>query len=256
MSHTPRKVALITGAARRIGQKIAEILADSGFDVALHTSARSAGDGERLCAALQTTGQTVFHVIADLESAAQTTALMPKVAAKLGPVTLLINNASMFEADSAMGFESAVLDRHMAVNLRAPLILASALAAGLPPGESGNIINIIDQRVWRLTPNFFSYTLSKAALWTATQTMAQALAPHVRVNAIGPGPTIASARQDPADFARQAGAVLLRQRVEPEAIAEAVLYLAHARSVTGQMIAVDGGQHLAWETPDVINMVE
>ena len=139
----------------------------------------------------------------------------------------------------------------MAVNLRAPVQLSSAFVAALPAGREGCVVNIVDQRVWRLNPRFFSYTLSKSALWTATQTMAQAFAPRVRVNAVGPGPTLANNMDGAEGFAREAAAVPLGRAVEPGEIADAVLYLARARGVTGQMIAVDGGQHLAWKTPDV-----
>jgi NAD(P)-dependent dehydrogenase (short-subunit alcohol dehydrogenase family) len=159
----------------------------------------------------------------------------------------------VFEPDQAEAFDADRFDRAMAVNLRAPLILAQAMAAALPQDCSGLIINITDQRVWRLTPNFFSYTLSKAALWTATQTLAQALAPRIRVNAIGPGPTLASVHQTAESFAAQGRAVPLGRSATPEEIAAALAYLIDASSVTGQMIAVDGGQHLSWRTPDALN---
>ena len=252
----PAKIALVTGAARRIGRRIAETLAAQGFDIALHTSARSLGDAEKLAAELQSSGARVCVTVADLADAAQTAAIMPAVQKALGPVAVLINNASIFEADRVETLTADSFDLHQAVNLRAPVSLASALAAGLPAGGAGSVINIIDQRVWRLNPNFFSYTLSKAGLWTATQTMAQALGPHIRVNAIGPGPTFANSRQAAADFAKQGEGVLLRRTVDPADICEAVTYLLGAKSVTGQMIAVDAGQHLAWETPDVAGIPE
>ena len=252
----PAKIALVTGAARRIGRKIAETLAADGFDIALHTSARSLADAENFARELKSGGTRVFVTVADLASAAETAEIMPAVQAALGPVMVLVNNASIFEADSAGGVTPAGFDLHQAVNLRAPVCLAAALAAALPEGAAGNIINIIDQRVWRLNPNFFSYTLSKAGLWTATQTMAQAFAPRIRVNAVGPGPAFANARQQAGDFDRQGQGVLLRRTVDPADIAEAVLYLLRARSVTGQMLAVDAGQHLAWETPDVAGIAE
>lgn len=166
------------------------------------------------------------------------------------PPTLLVNSASVFEDDAAHDFSLAGYDHAMAVNLRAPLLLASAMARALPADAAGLIVNITDQRVWRLTPRFFSYTLSKAALWTATQTLAQALAPRIRVNAIGPGPTLASPHQSAEAFARQARAIPLERAPTPEDIAAALTYLIEAKAVTGQMIAVDGGQHLAWKTPD------
>jgi len=163
---------------------------------------------------------------------------------------LLVNSASLFEPDSAETFDPARHDAAMAVNLRAPLILSQAMASALPPDRTGLIVNVTDQRVWRLTPKYFSYTLSKAALWTATQTLAQALAPGIRVNAIGPGPTLASIHQSGESFAAQAEATPLARAPTPEEIAHALTYLIEAGSVTGQMIAVDGGQHLAWRTPD------
>jgi NAD(P)-dependent dehydrogenase (short-subunit alcohol dehydrogenase family) len=167
------------------------------------------------------------------------------------PLRLLINSASVFEPDAAeslAGYEAA-----MAINLRAPLILSQAMAAALPADARAQIVNITDQRVWRLTPRFFSYTLSKAALWTATQTLAQALAPRIRVNAIGPGPTLASVHQSAEGFARQTAAIPLGHGPTADDIAAALTYLIGAEAVTGQMIAVDGGQHLAWKTPDVID---
>ena len=166
------------------------------------------------------------------------------------PIALLVNSASPFEDDSGEAFDLEY-EATMAVNLRAPLILSQAMAAALPDGTGGLIVNIADQRVWRLTPRFFSYTLSKAALWTATQTLAQALAPRIRVNAIGPGPTLPSAHQSAEAFAAQAAATPLARGPTVEEIAAAMVYLIDAPSVTGQMIAVDGGQHLAWRTPDV-----
>jgi NAD(P)-dependent dehydrogenase (short-subunit alcohol dehydrogenase family) len=169
-----------------------------------------------------------------------------------GAVTLLVNNASKFDDDRIATLSSSVLDATLAVNLQAPVLLTQAFASALPAARPGLIVNIIDQRVWRLTPRFFSYTISKAALWTATQTLAQALAPRIRVNAIAPGPTLANIYQAPADFAAEAKALPLGRPVDPEEIGQALRYLIDAPSVTGQMIAVDGGQHLAWRTPDVL----
>ena len=169
-----------------------------------------------------------------------------------GAITLLVNSASRFEDDridtlTAEGF-AATID----TNLRAPILLAQAFARALPADGQGLIVNIVDQRVWRLTPQFFSYTVSKSGLWSATQTLAQALAPRIRVNAIGPGPTLANTHQGAEGFAAEAGALPLGRPVDPDDIARALLYLIDAMSVTGQMIAVDGGQHLAWRTPDVL----
>jgi len=243
--------ALVTGASRRLGLAIARALAQKGFAVALHASERSRAEAELACATICAEGGRACVLSADLADSGAVAGLMSGAREALGPVTLLVNNASLFEADSAAAFEPAFFDRHMAVNLRAPLQLASDFAAQLPQGREGLIVNLLDQRVWRLNPHFFSYTLTKSALWTATQTMAQAFAPRIRVNGVGPGPTLANHMQQNADFLREAGAIPLGRAIRPEEIAAAVLFLVEARSVTGQMIAVDGGQHLAWKTPDV-----
>ena len=195
-------------------------------------------------------------VQAELADADAVERLVPAAVQALGPLTLLVNNASEFEPDEIETLTQERWDRHFAVNLRAPAFLARDFAHQLPAEGQGCIVNIVDQRVWKLTPQFFSYTLTKAALFTATQTMAQALAPRIRVNAIGPGPTLSNVRQGDEDFDKQSSAVLLGHGGTPDEIADAVLYLAKAGSVTGQMIAVDGGQHLAWETPDVAGIRE
>ena len=243
--------ALITGAARRIGRAIAERLAVEGYDVALHVSERSRGDAETLASDLRASGRAACVVVADLADPREVGTLIARAHKALGSLTLLVNNASIFEDDRADAFDAALWERHFAVNLRAPAQLSADFAAALPAPMDGAIVNIVDQRVWRLNPGFFSYTLSKSALWTATQTMAQAFAPRIRVNAVGPGPTLANHLQDTSAFAREAGAVPLARGAEPADIADAVAYLAAAHAVTGQMIAVDGGQHLAWRTPDV-----
>ena len=173
-------------------------------------------------------------------------ALVGEVEAELGAVTLLVNSASVFEHDAFSDMNRASWDAHMETNLRAPLVLAQAFARRLPAGREGLIVNILDQRVWRPTPEFFSYSLSKAALWDATRMLAQALAPHVRVNGIGPGPTLASVHQDDEAFAAEVNSTLMERAVDPAEIARALKYLIDAHAVTGQMIAVDSGQHLAW----------
>jgi NAD(P)-dependent dehydrogenase (short-subunit alcohol dehydrogenase family) len=238
--------ALVTGAGRRIGAALALSAAEAGFDVVIHHRA-SPGDATEVAARIEALGRSVHIAAADLADPADCRRL---VDAAPGPLTLLVNSASLFEPDAGEAFDPALFDRLMAVNLRAPLVLAQAMAAALPARGEGHIVNITDQRVWRLTPRFFSYTLSKAALWTATQTLAQALAPRIRVNAIGPGPTLASVHQSDPGFAAQQAAVPLARGPTPEEIAAALAYLIDATSVTGQMIAVDGGQHLAWRTPD------
>ena len=248
----PGDIALVTGAARRIGRAIALRLAADGYRLALHASARSRDDAENVAAEIRSAGGEAQVVTADLAVAGEASGLLPSVIAALGEPTLLVNNASLFEADRADAFDPAFFDRMMAVNLRAPAQLASDFAAALPEGKPGCIINLLDQRVWRLNPQFYSYTLSKAALWTATQTMAQSFAPRIRVNGVGPGPVLPNGPQGEAAFAQEVSGIPLARSVSPEEIADAVAWLAQARSVTGQMIAVDGGQHIGWRTPDIV----
>jgi NAD(P)-dependent dehydrogenase (short-subunit alcohol dehydrogenase family) len=242
------RVALVTGAGRRIGAVVAAELARAGFDVAVHYG-RSAEDARRTAEAVEARGRRAVMLEADLAREAEVQDLVPRAIAALGPLELLVNNASVFLEDHWDGEARAVWDAHMEVNLRAPLTLARVFARETQGPAS--IVNIIDQRVLKPTPEFFSYSISKAGLWFATRTLAQALAPRIRVNAVGPGPTLASIHQTPEDFAAEAAGVLLERRSTPEEIARAVLYLVDAPSVTGQMIAVDAGQHLGWRTPDV-----
>lgn len=249
------QVALVTGGAKRIGRSIVDRLAAEGYAVAIHCR-RSVHEAETAAERIRARGGRVALLRADLADQAEVDGLVEAAERQLGPVTLLVNSASEFEPDEAGTLSKERWDRHFAVNLRAPVFLAQDVARRLPEGADGCIVNIVDQRVWKLTPQFFSYTLAKAALYTATRTLAQALAPHVRVNAVGPGPTLMGARQEEEDFAKQSAAVLLGRGPSPEEIADAVVYLARARSVTGQMIAVDGGQHLAWETSDVVGLRE
>jgi NAD(P)-dependent dehydrogenase (short-subunit alcohol dehydrogenase family) len=231
--------ALVTGAARRIGRAIALALHEAGYAVAIHAR-NSVADAETLREQITRAGGRAAIVRADLADHA--------ARAAIGPLTLLVNNASSFEPDEIGALDASRFDRQFAVNLRAPLFLAEAFAAQAQEGAS--IVNILDQRVFKLTPHFVSYTLAKSALHAATRMLAQALAPRVRVNAIAPGPTVQSLRQQPEDFARQAAAVPLGRGPTPQEIAAAVLYLAGAPSVTGVTLAVDGGQHFAWQTPD------
>lgn len=246
---TSRGWALVTGAAQRIGAALALAAGESGFDVIVHYRS-SAGGAAETATRIRALGRQAKTLSADLGDPDACVRLVGEASA---PLTLLVNSASLFEDDKAQTFEAERLGAAMAVNLRAPLLLAQAMARALPTDRDGLIVNIVDQRVWRLTPRYFSYTLSKAALWTATQTLAQAFAPQIRVNAIGPGPTLASVHQSPASFAAQAAAAPLGRGPTPEDIAAALSYLIGARSVTGQMIAVDGGQHLSWRTPDVVD---
>jgi len=246
----PAPVALITGAAQRIGRELALDLAQHGWGIGLHCHG-SFDEAERLAAELQTQGAKVAVLRADLADFSAVERLVPQCAAALGTPTCLINNASMFTYDDVTSLDPAIWDAQLAVNLKAPVFLAKALAAGLPADVDGNVINIVDQRVWKPTPRFFSYAISKSGLWNATRTLAQALAPRVRVNAIAPGPVLKSAHQTDEEFRRQCEATILERGTTPGEIARAVRFILDAPAMTGQMIALDGGQHLAWETPDV-----
>ena len=248
------KAALVTGGARRIGRAISLALHRAGYAVAVQAH-RSAKEADELCAEIMRGGGRAAVVRADLAEHASVAGLVATAAGAVGPLSLLVNNAAMFEPDAIGALDAERFDRQFAVNLRAPLFLSEAFAAqaqNLPEEPGASIVNILDQRVFKLTPQFVSYTLAKSALHTATRMLAQALAPNVRVNAVAPGPTMASARQDAGDFARQAAAVPLGHGPTAEEVAAAVVYLASARSVTGTTLIVDGGQHLAWQTPDAI----
>lgn len=249
------KTALVTGGARRIGKAIVEDLAAHGFAVAIHCR-DSREDAGNLAESIVANGGRAAVIEADLIDPDAAANVVAKANAALGPLGLLVNSASLFVDDSAENFEWADWDRHFAIHLKAPALLSRDFAAQVPGDAEGLIVNIIDQRVWRLTPRYFSYTLSKAALWTATQTLALTLAPHIRVNAIGPGPTLANTRQQPADFQAQLDGLILGHGPALAEFGATIRYLWEARSVTGQMIAVDGGQHLAWQTPDVTGMTE
>lgn len=246
---------LVTGAARRIGKAIALDLATHGYGIAVHANS-SGEEAEAVASTIRDAGGSAEVFLADLTDMAAVRALHGQVCDRMGVPDVIVNNASVFEADNIRAFDEDLFDRHFAVHVKAPAVLAEAMAESLPRDSEGLIVNIIDQRVWKLTPRFFSYTLSKSALWTATQTMAQSLAPRIRVNAIGPGPTLANERQKDSDFARQEAAVPLQRGPELAEFGATIRYLHGARSVTGQMIALDGGQHLAWETPDVTGVGE
>jgi NAD(P)-dependent dehydrogenase (short-subunit alcohol dehydrogenase family) len=247
-----RKVALVTGAGRRIGADIARCLAREGYAVALIANASLAG-AEALAAEIARAGgraQAFAADLADPEAAARAFAV---AAAAMGPIDLLVNNAASFEDDSIDRLDLALWRRQFAVDLESPVFLIAAYAAALPADREGAVVNIVDQRVLKLTPEYLSYTLAKSALWAATRTLAQALAPRVRVNAVGPGPTYPSLREGDAGLAHEAAGTLLGRAVAGEEIAEAVLYLARARNVTGQIVCVDAGQHLGWRTPDIVD---
>jgi NAD(P)-dependent dehydrogenase (short-subunit alcohol dehydrogenase family) len=249
------KTALVTGGAKRIGAAIVDDLARNGFAVAIHCN-RSAAEANALAAKVKGRGGTAIVLSADLTEMSQAERLIANAAAALGPVRLLVNNASIFRVDTPAEPDFALWDRHFAVHVKAPALLTARLATQLPDGVDGLVVNMIDQRVWRPTPRYFSYTLSKSALWTATQTLAQAFAPRVRVNAIGPGPAAIGERQSPADFQAQLDGLIMKRGPTLGEFGATIRYLWEARSVTGQMIALDGGQHLAWQTPDVTGIVE
>lgn len=246
---TTGQAVLVTGGAKRVGRAIVGDLAAHGYAVAIHAN-NSLTEASELADAIKADGGRAVAVQADLTDESATRGLFEQVEELLGTVTLLVNNASIFRDDRVEHGHWPDWDAHFALHVKAPAILAAQLAKRLPADGEGLVVNLIDQRVWALTPLNFSYTLSKSALWTATQTMAQALAPRVRVNGIGPGPTLANDRQDIAAFRRQAEAVLLKRSPDLSEFGATIRWLMEARSVTGQMICLDGGQHLAWETPD------
>lgn len=249
------KTVLVTGAARRIGKAIATYLAADGFAIAVHTN-ESVAEAQQTVNEIRQKGGRAILVEADLTQSQSTADLISKANRELGAIGILVNNASVFKNDSAQEFNSEIFDEHFAVHVRAPSILAAELIKQLPDEASGLIVNIIDQRVWALTPRFYSYTLSKSALWTATQTMAQSFAPRVRVNAIGPGPSIRSARQSIEDFNKQIDGTILKRGPMTDEFGRTVRYFYDSPSVTGQMVALDGGQHLGWETPDIAEISE
>jgi NAD(P)-dependent dehydrogenase (short-subunit alcohol dehydrogenase family) len=248
------KTVLITGAAKRLGRAIALDLARNGWNIGLHYHS-SEKEARATCEDARTAGVKVALLEADLMQEDQTAALVPRAVKELGPLTALVNSASLFENDEWVGVTRESWDKHMEVNLRAPFVLSQAFAKQLPLGTPGAIVNIVDQRVLKPTPQFLSYSLSKAGLHWLNTTLAQALGPRIRVNAVAPGPTMRNARQSEADFQRQREATILKTGAEPQDICDAIRYLLEAKAVTGEMIAVDGGQHLAWKTPDV-NVVE
>ena len=255
--------ALVTGSGQRLGRAMAVYLARRGFEVAVHYASSAAGAQETV-AEIAAQGGRAIALQADLLLDAETEALLPAAAEALGgPITCLINNASIFEHDTVASATRESWDRHMQSNLRAPFILTQAMAAqGLAattdaagePVATGLVINMIDQRVRKLTPEFMTYTIAKMGLWAMTRTTAQALAPAIRVNAIGPGPTLRGGRQSEVHFARQRKATVLTRGANPNDITAALGYFLDAPAVTGQLLCVDGGQHLAWQTPDVLGV--
>lgn len=257
------KIALVTGAGKRLGRAMALTLADRGFDVGVHYAA-SKRDAEEVADLIRAKGRRAVTLQADLLDEDATHALIPAVMQALGgPVTCLVNNASIFEYDNIQTATRVSWDRHFDSNLRAPFILSQAMAAHIPaaqqdeagePLAQGLIVNMIDQRVRKLTPEFMTYTLAKMGLWALTQTSAQALAPRIRVNAIGPGPTLQGARQSAQHFADQRASTILGRGANPSDITAALGYFLDAPAVTGQLLCIDGGQHLGWQTPDVLGV--
>jgi len=254
--------ALVTGAGKRLGAAMALYLARRGHDVAIHY-ATSADAAENVAAQVRALGRSAVTLQADLLEDAQTETLVPLAVQALGPLGILINNASVFEHDRLENATRAGWDRHMQSNLRAPFLLTQGFAAQVPGGAvdaagepcaSGLVINMVDQRVRKPTPEFMTYTLAKMGLWALTQTAAQALAPDIRVNAIGPGPTLQGARQSEDHFKAQRAATILQRGADPDGICAALGYFLDAPAVTGQLLCVDGGQHLAWQTPDVLGV--
>jgi NAD(P)-dependent dehydrogenase (short-subunit alcohol dehydrogenase family) len=254
--------ALVTGAGQRLGRAMALYLAGRGYDVAVHYAGSADGAAEAV-AEIRSLGRKAVALQADLLDDAESESLVARAAEGLGgPLTVLVNNASIFEYDTIQTATRRSWDRHMQSNLRAPFILTQTFAAQCPaplddhgePLAQGLILNMIDQRVRKLTPEFMTYTLAKMGLWALTQTTAQALAPTVRVNAIGPGPTLRGARQSESHFARQRAATILQRGSNPADICAALGYFLDAPAVTGQLLCVDGGQHLAWQTPDILGV--
>ncbi len=263
MRKDPQMKALVTGAGARLGQAMALYLGGRGYDVAVHYAGSKEGADDTV-AQLDALGRTGVALQADLLDEGATQALVGRAVDALGgPLTCLINNASIFEYDNIAIATRDSWDRHLDSNLRAPFVLTQQFAAQVPepdtdttgePVANGLVINMLDQRIHKLTPEFMSYTIAKMGLWTMTRTTAQALAPRVRVNGIGPGPTLQGHRQSKEHFDRQRAATILRRGANPTDITAALGYFLDAHAVTGQMIAVDGGQHLAWETPDVLGV--
>jgi NAD(P)-dependent dehydrogenase (short-subunit alcohol dehydrogenase family) len=242
------RAALVTGAARRLGRAIALGLAEAGFAVAVH-SHTSAADAGITCAEILQRGRATVALRADLAREAEVADLLPAAEAALGPIGVLVNNASVFERDEWHDATRESWERHIEPNLRAPFVLMQDFARRLPPRAEGVVVNLLDQRVWSLTQHFVSYSVSKAALWALTQTMALALAPRIRVNAVGPGPALPNAHQTEAQYARQAASVPLGHGTSPQEVARAVVAILGFPAMTGQMIALDGGQHLQWGAP-------
>ncbi len=237
--------ALVTGGGKRLGRAIALALAEAGYAVAVHYNG-SADEAAATASDVAALGVRSVTLQADLSDEAAVRRLLPAATEALGPIGVLVNNASIFERDEWHDASRESWDRHIEPNLRAPFVLMQNFAHALPADAEGLVVNMLDERVWSLTPHFVSYTVSKMALWGLTQSMALALAPRIRVNGIGPGPALPNSRQTQAQFNRQARSVPLQRGPEIGEIGRAVRAMLELRSMTGQMIALDGGQHLQW----------
>jgi NAD(P)-dependent dehydrogenase (short-subunit alcohol dehydrogenase family) len=255
--------AIVTGGSKRLGASMCIALAARGYDVAIHYNA-SQEPADALAKSIRAKGQNAVALDADLLDEAATQGLIARASEALdGPLSLLINNASIFEYDTIDTATKTSWDRHIGSNLRAPFILTQEFTKQVEdpvtdengePVASGLVVNMIDQRVRKLTPEFMTYTIAKMGLWAFTQTAAQALAPKIRVNAIGPGPTLKGARQSETHFADQRRNTILERGSNPDGIIKALNYFIESDAVTGQLLCVDGGQHLGWKTPDVLGV--
>jgi len=249
------RAALVTGGGRRIGRALSVALAQEGYAVAIHHH-DSKNEAEALAIEITRAGGKAVTLAADLSDESAVAELLPRAMSVLGPIGCLVNNASIFENDTVATATRDSWERHLAINLRAPFVLMQSFARHLPEKAGGVIVNLLDERVWNLTPSFISYSLSKAGLWTLTQTMALALAPRIRVNGIGPGPTLPSPRQSEQQFLDRCRKMPLRRGTSPDEIAAALRFILAAPAMTGQMIALDGGEHLGWAQPGQGEVVE
>lgn len=252
MDELPKRI-LITGAARRLGAVMAEAMAHAGFDVAIHCH-RSLDAAEALARRIEAMGRRATVVQADLAREAEVVDIVARAAGAIGPLGVLVNNASAFALDRLQTATRSSWDLHLEANLRAPIVLSQAFVRQLPEAGHGLIVNMLDQRVRNLTPNFLSYSISKVGLWAATQVLARELAPRVRVNAIGPGPTLAAPGMSDAAFAALCRATPLQRSTTPAEIAAALRFIVDSPSMTGQLITLDGGQQLGWLTPEAPNV--
>jgi NAD(P)-dependent dehydrogenase (short-subunit alcohol dehydrogenase family) len=242
--------ALVTGAAKRLGRAMALALAEDGWDVAVHCNG-SLEEAEDVAAAARRMGRRAAVIRADLADERQVERVVPQAGSAVGPLSLLVNNASIFELDRLETADRESWSRHVEINLRAPVVLTQGFVAQLPAGAEGVVVNMLDQRVRNLTPNFLSYSVSKAGLWAATQVLARQLAPRVRVNAIGPGPALKPVGVSDADWQDLERSVPLRRGTTPEEVVAALRFILAARSMTGQLLTLDGGMQMGWLTPGI-----